>query len=349
MTPDDLQHEALRHSGELPDDMGQARAMLDAIAQAHGEHLTYEQMDAWVEDEMDQTARELVMAHAGLCPFCAKQLTAYESYAPVMSAPVVAPAQLVPFGERLRTSLRWPQFAMIALAIAVVALAPAVMRNARSAGRLARSREQGSGVESLQSLPPSLREAAREVMTADTPLRPAALVDLAPNVDPRIEYPASEVIEETRPELRWKPFAASYSVSISDRGGREAAHATDFAGTQWTASVSLNRGAMYTWEVRAEGSGSADLRHADTGRHVDEVHHADTVHRGMFRVLGDSEEQTLAQLRASGAGPLALGAVAQQFGLLSMAQREFEKLAQDLPRSQDAEKLLEHITSLRGR
>jgi hypothetical protein len=320
MTPEDLNDESVTLDH-------QARAMLDAIGRARSEHLTYEQMDAWVEDEMDQTARELVMAHIGLCTFCAKQLRAYESYAPVMSAPVAGPAQLVPFRERLRASLKWPQVAMIALAIAVAALAPAVMRNARSSGRLGGM----ESIQSLESLPPSLREAARQVVTADAPLRPAALKDMAPNVDPQIEYPASEVIEETQPELRWKPFAASYSVSVSDRGGKEIAHATELTGTKWTLSVPLSRGASYEWEVRAEGSGSADL------------------HRGMFGVLGDSEEQTLAQLRASGAGPLALGAVAQQFGLLSMAQREFEKLAKDSPRSQDAEKLLEHVTSLRGR
>ena len=347
MTPDDLKNDEAGRA--IPDAITQARVILDAIAQARSEHLTYEQMDAWVEDEMDQTGRELVMAHIGLCGFCAKQLKSYESYAPVMSAPVAGPAQLVPFGARLRASLffstkaRWPQLAMIALTIVVVALAPAVIRNARSSGRMGRG-QQGSGMESIQSLeslPPSLREAAREVVTADTPLRPTALQDLAPNVDPQIEYPASEVIEETQPELRWKPFAASYSVSVSGCGGKETAHATELTGEHWTISTSLIRGAIYTWEVRA--SGSADLHHAD------EVHHADGVHRGMFRVLGDSEEQTLAQLRASGAGPLALGAVAQQFGLLSMAQREFEKLAKDLPRSQDAEKLLEHVTSLRER
>ena len=61
------------------------------------------------------------------------------------------------------------------------------------------------------------------------------------------------------------------------------------------------------------------------------------------------EKQMLAQLRTSGAGPLELGAVGQQFGLLSMAQREFDKLAKDFPRSPDAAKLLEHVTSLRGR
>jgi hypothetical protein len=314
--PDDLSHESLTLHRER-----QARAMLDAIGQARSEHLTYDQMEAWVEDQLDQTARELVMAHTGLCEFCAKQLASYESYAPVMSGPIAAPAQLIPFRERFRASFRWPQAAMVALAIAVAILAPVVIRNSRSSG---------TALESLASLPPSLREAARDVVNADAPLRPVALADLAPNVDPQIEYPASEVVEETQPELRWKPFAATYTISISDSSEQLVAQATGLANTQWIVSAPLNRGAKYTWEVRASISG-------------------EVAHRASFRVLGDSEEQTLAQLRASGAGPLALGAVAQQFGLLSMAESEFEKLAKDQPRSQDAAKLLEHVTSLRGR
>jgi len=275
-----------------------------------------------VEDEMDQTARELVMAHVGLCTFCAKQLTAYEAHATMMSAPVAAPAQLVPFRDRLKAALKWPQLAMIALAITVAILAPKVIRNSRSSG---------TGVEALASLPPSLREGARSVVDANEPLRPSALADLGVNADPQVEYPVAEVIEETQPELRWKPFAASYAVSIFDPSGHEVGQAAALTSTQWIVPVSLHRGAKYTWEVRAAGSGSVDP------------------HRGMFRVLGASEEQTLAQLRASGAGPLALGAVAQEFGLLSMAQREFEKLAKDAPQSPDAAKLLEHVTSLRAR
>jgi hypothetical protein len=298
MTPDNYKHDA--------------EAMLKSIAHARSEHLTYDQMDAWVEDQMDQTAREWVVAHIGLCDFCAKQLSAYESYAPVMSGPIAAPAQLIPLGERIREGFKnmgWPQIAMAALVVVVAVLAPIVIRNSRS----------GLHTESLEVLPPGLRHAAQDVVNANAPLRPVALADLAPNVDPKIEYPASEVIEETQPALRWNPNGAPYKIDIEGDGQR--IESEELTATQWTVPVQLHRGIKYSWEIISSG----------------EVHHA------WFRVLGASEEQTLADLRASGAGPLALGAVEQQFGLLSPAQHEFEKLA-----PHDAAKLLDHIHSLRG-
>jgi hypothetical protein len=98
---------------------------------------------------------------------------------------------------------------------------------------------------------------------------------------------------------------------------------------QWAVPIELQRGVRYEWDISTT---------ALPGE----------VHRVWFRVLGASEEQTLAELRASGAGPLALGAVEQEFGLLTAAEQEFEKLSKEFPRSQDAAKLLDHIHSLRG-
>src|SRR5580698_5131904 len=63
-------------------------SVLSGIDQARFRHLSYEQMDDWVEDRLEPADRELVMAHIGLCPPCARQLIAYQEYAPVMSAPV---------------------------------------------------------------------------------------------------------------------------------------------------------------------------------------------------------------------------------------------------------------------
>lgn len=298
----------------MPDNYNSdAEAMLKGIVRARSEHLTYEQMDAWVDDEMDQTAREWVVAHIGLCEFCAKQLRGYESYAQTMSGPIAAPAKLIPLGERVRAAFGWPQFAMAALAIVVVVLAPIVMKNARTGG--------SSGMESLQSLPPGLRQAARDVVNANAPLRPAALADFAPNVDPEIDYPASEVVEETQPELKWHQFGEKYEVTVVS-GETTVARFTDLTATQRTVPIQLDRGATYVWEVRT----------------------ADQMHRGVFRVLGASEEQTLAQLRASGAGPLALGAVAEQFGLLTLAETEFAML-----KSQEGTKLLHNVDSLLGK
>jgi hypothetical protein len=330
MTREDPIRDPISDAQSILDATGQAREMLDAVAQAREEHLSYEQLEAWVEDAMDQTARELVVAHIGVCPFCAKQLASYESYAPVMSASTAAPAQLVSFWERLRAGFgslpAAPKFAMLGLAIAVAVLAPTVIRNARSSG---------AGWEQIEALPPSVRQAAREVVNANSPIRPAALAELAPNADAVVEYAVSEVIEETQLTLRWKSFAESYSVAVMDASNRVVTQtaAIDKAGgttnVTWMAPVTLNRGAIYTWEVR-------------------DSHNNGAVHRASFRILGASEEQTLADLRASGAGPLAMGAVEQQFGMLTAAQREFETLAKETPRSQEATKLLEHVRLLRA-
>lgn len=292
---------------------GAAEAMLKSIAQARSEHLTYEQMDAWVEDEMDQTAREWVVAHIGLCEFCAKQLAGYESYAQTMSGPIAAPAKLIPLGERMRAAFGWPQFAMAALAIVVVVLAPIVIKNARTFG---------SDTKALESLPPALRQAAESLVKTNTPLRPAVLTDVTPNVDPRVVYPAGEVIEDITPTLRWNADPANGTYTVGIVGENQSVKSEELSATQWTVPIELHRGGKYVWWVRS----------------------GDEVHQGSFRVLGASEEQTLAQLRASGAGPLAMGAVEEQFGLLTSAENEFEKL-----KSEEGSKLIHNVDSLLGK
>ena len=300
---------ALEQSGALM----ASEALIQAISEARSEHLTYEQMDAWVEDEMDQTARELVVAHIGLCDFCARQLAAYESYAPVMSAPTAAPAKLVPFGERLRAAFRAPQIAMVALAVLVAVLAPFVIKNQRS---------HGSAASATESLPAPIQRATDDILHSDTPIRPAALADLPAAGDLAILYPASEVIEDQQPMLHWISFANSYSILVKDSAGNIVAQGEGIGSIEWKVPASLNRGAMYSWEVRATDS-------AET-------------HRASFKVLADADEQTLQQLRSSSTRPLVMGAVDQQFGMLTAAQKEFEKL----PQSEGA-KLLDHLKSLR--
>ncbi len=304
--------ESMTHNSH-PEIDRESEIFLQAIQEARSEHLTYEQMDAWVEDEMDQTAREFVVAHIGLCDFCAKQLAAYESYAPVMSAPTAVPAKLVPFGERLRAAFRAPQIAMVALALVVAVLAPIVIKNSRS---------WGQGSSATESLPVSVRQAADDILNADTPIRPQALADLPATVDPAIGYPASEVIEEQQPFLRWKSFANSYSIFVKDSVGNLIAQGEGIGSTEWKVPASLNRGAMFSWEVRATNSGEA--------------------HRASFKVLAAADEQTVMQLRSSPTKPLVMGAVYQQFGMLTAARQEFEKL----PASESG-KFLDHLESLR--
>lgn len=311
----------LAHCQECRDDLtalaSVSASTILAVRQALDEHITYEQMDAWVENELDSTERELVLAHIGVCAPCARQLQAYEAYAPAMSASVIAPAQaILSFGEKLKAWLRMPQLAIIAAAVAVVAIAVQREDSSRSLT-----------IAQLEALPDSVRSSAKEVINAGSAVRPESLAGLAPNADPSLLYPISEVVEERQPILRWKPFGSSYSVELLDSAGREVARSGVVNSTHWLVPMQLQRGEEYTWQIQGNGE----------------------TRRASFRVLNGASEAKLDQVRASGAGSLAMGAVAEQMGLLSIAQEEFGRLQKEQPRSKDAAKLLDHVNELRGR
>jgi hypothetical protein len=301
-------------------------AAIAAIKEARFEHLSYEQMDAWVEDTLDQTERELMLSHIGLCAPCARQLKAYESYAPVMAAPIAPPAavqaaQPITFGEKIRAMFRMPQVAMIAAAVALIAVISPLM--------MEKSNKSADFTAQFDSLPEAVRASAKEVINGDGAQRPASLNGLAPNTDPSLQYPVSEVVEERQPILRWKPFAGSYTVSLFNTDGRRIARSASINDTHWLVPVTLDRGQEYRWQI--QGANASDTRTAT------------------FRVLSDADEDRLSQVRETRPTAAALGAVEQQMGLLSRAQQEFQTLRKEQPNSQDAEKLLEHVNEIRGR
>src|SRR5580692_10280103 len=96
-------------------------SIISGIDQARFRHLSYEQMDDWVEDRLDPGGRELVMAHIGACPPCARQLIAYQEYAPKMAAPIqtmMMPAtQTVAAKQPWWAFLKQPQYALGAAAL----------------------------------------------------------------------------------------------------------------------------------------------------------------------------------------------------------------------------------------
>ncbi len=307
-----------------------------AIAEAANDHLTYEQMEAWVEDRMDQTERELVMAHIGMCQACARQLKAYESYAPVMSAPVnrvASPARSmvqapVAAGEAAVRASRTPKrivAAMLTVAVAVI-ITPIILKQQSTDSGIASG--DPVAVSSLESLPESVRDGAEAVARAQGAERPASLAGLNTNYDRFLQYPVSEVVEAVQPELRWKPFASSYTVRVFNAQNMQIAASDLMTVTTWLVTVPLDRGATYSYEVNGLGD----------------------VHRAEFRVLNQAGQAEMAQLRASrGKEHFVLGAVAQQFGMLSVARQEFEALVRERPQSVEAARMLANVNSLIGR
>jgi hypothetical protein len=65
-------------------------------------------------------------------------------------------------------------------------------------------------------------------------------------------------------------------------------------------------------------------------------------------VLSETQLRELAKVRAEhGNSHLVMGAVNEQFGLLTAARQEFEAMAQNSSQAAQAEKLLSHIDALR--
>ena len=317
-------------------------AVISGVDQARFRHLSYEQMDDWVEDKLDQPDRELVMAHIGACPPCARQLIAYQEYAPVMSAPIQTGMYAATQPMKVKRSFWWflrqPQYALGAAALITFFIITPLTRHsapattgailAPTSTRLDSTipAESGPLIETalstteLDALPDSLRVGAKEAIS-DAGARPAALTGLEPNGDAVLEYPVSEVVSETQPVMRWKASGGSYSVSISDARGLISRRG-GLTETRWTPTGALARDRVYTWEVEAGGQ----------------------KHRGTFRVLGESQLRDLEQARGS---HLVKGAVYEELGLLTPAREEFEAMAKDRTMAQQAAKLLSHLEALR--
>jgi anti-sigma factor RsiW len=320
-----------------------AATLLAAIQESSSEHITFEQMDAWVDDTIDPTERELVSAHIGHCGACARQLRKYEQAAPAMSVPVVRmqaqPAQLaaapLSFRERMFAFMRSPQavIATAALVVAAIVAPYLAMRNSRSGGEAAITLPNNGtpdplDLTPLDSIPDSLKEGARAMLTASEPAVPDALDGLKPPAGEDVQYPVSETVVETQPTLQWSPFAAAYSVSVSDLSGAIIARAEGIAAAEWRVPRVLTRGGIYAWTVTAEGR----------------------TETASFRVLDNAEMNQLTSVRLFRSGsPLVMGVVAQQLGLMTLAEGHFENLAQQNPNSPLAARLLQNARALRGK
>jgi hypothetical protein len=324
-----------------------SQAVISGIDQARFRHLSYEQMDDWVEDRLEPADRELVMAHIGLCPPCARQLIAYQEYASVMATPVKTGVHLAKEKAAAKQSfwsfLKQPQYALGAAAlIAFFIIVPwsrhsapeqtgAILAPASTAvestvpTRNSPLIDQALNAAELDSLPDTLRAGAKEVVS-DSSVRPESLKGLEPNGDMVLEYPFSETVAETQPGFRWKSFGdSSYTVSLSDSRGLISRRG-GLTDTRWTPSTALTRNRVYTWEVESAGE----------------------KHRGTFRILGENQAAELEKVRAEhGKSHLVMGAVSEELGLLTPAKQEFEAMAKDKSQSQQAAKLLNRIEALR--
>jgi hypothetical protein len=136
-------------------------------------------------------------------------------------------------------------------------------------------------------------------------------------------------VEETQPVLYWSAGFGEppYSVSITDERGQVIARAQGIQNTSWMVLTPLRRGGEYTWQVSVTG--------------VSE--------QASFRVLDDGQATLWSAMQtAHKDSHLVIGLVAEQLGLLGIAEREYAALTKAFPDSNTAALLLNNISQLRS-
>jgi hypothetical protein len=182
----------------------------------------------------------------------------------------------------------------------------------------------------LDTLPDSLRDPAMLLLTTETPQPPDAIADLPVASGGNVLRPVSEAVEETQPVLYWSAALGEppYTLSISDEHSQVIARAQGIQNTSWMVLIPLHRGGEYTWQITVAGQ----------------------TEQASFRVLDDGQVMLWrAMLAAHKDSHLVIGLVAQQLGMLAIAEREYTALTKAYPDSNTAALLLNNVTDLRSR
>jgi len=190
-------------------------------------------------------------------------------------------------------------------------------------------------VSELDTLPDSLRDGAMLLLTTEMAEPPDSIANLPVASGENVLRPVSEAVEETQPILYWSAAFGEppYSVSItslSDSAGRGQviARAQGIQNTSWMMLTPLRRGGEYTWQVTVAGASE----------------------QASFRVLDDGQAMLWrAMLAAHRDSHLVIGLVAQQLGMLAIAEREYTALTKAYPDSNTAALLLNNVSELRDR
>jgi len=197
----------------------------------------------------------------------------------------------------------------------------------------------------LGNLSPSERQAARTALMTGHLDLPSELTQLSTNagvlmggkaegVSFALLSPIGTVVRDSRPVFHWQSLdgASAYAVNIYDSRFSKVATSSQLSGTEWAIQTSLQRGAIYMWQVTAIKDGvevKSPVKPAPEAR---------------FKILEQTKADELERVRrAHSNSHLILGTLYSQAGLLDDAEREFRALLAANPKSAIAQKLLRGV------
>jgi len=208
--------------------------------------------------------------------------------------------------------------------------------------------DQEGKLSGADNLPPSYRELVKKALTSQRIERSSQLQGLTrppsslmganePGREFSVLAPAGVVVMSDQPAFRWSRFegASGYVVEIYDAQFKLAMTSPEVTTPSWTATQSLPRGQVYSWQVKAFKDGQ-------------EV----TVPRppapqAKFRVIDQGKvNELLRAKRAYSSSHLALALLYADAGLLREAEQELRELQRANPRSQIIGRLFRQLRSM---
>jgi anti-sigma factor RsiW len=205
--------------------------------------------------------------------------------------------------------------------------------------------DQEGKLSGADNLPPSYQELVKKALTSQRIERSSQLQGLTrppsslmganeAGHEFSVLAPAGVVVMSDRPPFRWSRFegASGYVVEVYDSQFKLVMTSPEVTTTSWTATQSLPRGQVYSWQVKAVKDGQ-------------EV----TVPRppapqAKFLVIDQAKMNELSRAkRAYGSSHLTLALLYADAGLLNEAEQELQLLRKANPQSEIVRKLLRQL------
>jgi TolA-binding protein len=146
--------------------------------------------------------------------------------------------------------------------------------------------------------------------------------------------PVGVVLINDRPTFRWlaQPGATGYEVALFDPASKKVADSGLITATNWTADRLLERGVIYSWQVRAIRDGKEII--------LPPPEAPDARFKILERAKADELERAQ---RSSPRSHLLLGILYAEAGMVEEAEQQFRDLVKANPESEVAKKLLSSI------
>jgi anti-sigma factor RsiW len=337
-------------------------------------HVTYEQLEAFIDGKATDAENETLRAHVDSCRVCAGELRDMSDFKAELTASRkkrpkakekwwvgLAALRLTP--SRIVLALVMSAAIVLAVAVERKSLSLAPGRKTPSAGgtpanaaspnpaRNEHLTASSSSFEAaIEGLPPEERASVLHTYLNQRIPSPEVLAQLRgrqqtllgesqPGRRFEILAPLGEVVSDMRPVFRWQSLAGAtgYAVAIFDANLNPVQSSPSLRATQWTPNRPLQRGQIYEWQVTATLS---------DGNSVNSPSPPSPEAR--FRVLDQEKADELAQFqRTHPESHVALGILYVQAGLLEQGQHELQQVSQNDPDHDLAQNLLKSIYEIR--